>query len=136
ILNDLAIAETRIERIEKELRIGKKQGEREHALLVSIKGRLEAEQPLRGAAFDAEGERLLRGFQFLTRKPLLVVYNQDESARHAPPPAGAETRAVGLAAHLEREIVALPPAERPAFRAELGVGEDGLSLLIRACYDL
>ena len=37
---------------------------------------------------------------------------------------------------LEREIVALPPEERPAFREELGMQEDGLSLVIRACYRL
>ncbi len=136
IFNDLAICETRIERIEKELRIGKKQGEREHVLLVRCKTRLEAEQPLRGETFDAEEEKLLRGFQLLTRKPLLVVYNQDENSTRTPPPPGPGTNAVVIKAHLEREIVALPAEERPAFRAELGIGEDGLSLLIRACYDL
>src|SRR2546426_8034824 len=41
-------------------------------------------------------------------------------------------RAIALKAHLEREIVALPPEERPAFRAELSMTEDGLSLLIRS----
>jgi GTP-binding protein YchF len=136
VLNDLAIVEGRVEKIDKELRIGKKQGEREHAVLVRCRERLEAEQPLREVAFDVEEERLLRGYQLLTRKPLLVVWNEDESPRSAPPPDGAETRSVRLRAHLEREIVALPPEERPAFRAELGVVEDGLSMLIRACYEL
>ena len=136
ILNDLAIAETRMERIEKELKIGKKQGEPEHKLLARIKASLEAERPLRGERFDAEEEKLLRGFQFLTRKPLLVVYNQDEQSNRVPPDAGPGTRSVGLKAHLEREIIALPAAERPAFRAEMGMTEDGLSLLIRSCYEL
>ena len=44
--------------------------------------------------------------------------------------------AVRLRAHLEREIVSLPPEERDAYRRELGVEEDGLSLIIRACYEL
>ena len=44
--------------------------------------------------------------------------------------------AVALRAHLEREIVALPAGERDGFRAELGVAEDGLTLVIRACYEL
>ena len=136
LLNDLAIVETRIERIEKELRVGKKQGEREHALLLRVKGMLEAERPLRAEAFDAEEQKLLRGFQLLSRKPLLVVYNQGDSSGHAPAATGPGTLAVALKAHLEREIVALPPEERPAFRAELGVTEDGLSLVIRACYEL
>lgn len=136
ILNDLAIAETRLERIEKEIRIGKKEAEREKVLLLRLKEMLEAERPLRGESFDAEEQKLLRGFQFLTRKPLLVVYNQDERSKRTPPPPGPGSRAVAIKAHLEREIVSLPPAERPAFRAELGVTEDGLSVVIRACYEL
>jgi ribosome-binding ATPase YchF (GTP1/OBG family) len=44
--------------------------------------------------------------------------------------------AVALRAHIEREILNLPPEERAAFRAEMGIEEDGLSLLIRACYRL
>lgn len=136
ILNDLAIVETRMERIEKELRIGRKQGEREHQLLARLKSVLEAERALRGESFDAEELKLLRGFQLLSRKPLLVVYNRDDRASGPLPDAGAGMLAVALQALTEREIVALPAEERAAFRAEMGVQEDGLSLVIRACYEL
>jgi ribosome-binding ATPase len=136
ILNDLAIVESRMEKIEKELRIGKKQNEREHAMLARWKEMLEAERPLRLATFDAEEDRLLRGFQLLSLKPLLAVINQDDAASPLPAASGAGTMTVALRAHLEREIVSLPPEEREAFRAELGVTEDGLSLIIRACYEL
>lgn len=136
ILNDLGIVETRMERIEKALRIGKKQDEREHAVLARCKELLEAERPLRGETFDAEEEKVLRGFQLITRKPLLAVYNQDDASTRTPPPVGPGMKAVALRAHLEREIVGLPAEDRAAFRAELGVTEDGLSLLIRGCYEL
>jgi GTP-binding protein YchF len=136
MLNDLAILETRMERIEKEIRVGKKQGEHEHAVLARCKALLESERALRAESFDAEESRLLRGFQLLSRKPLLVVYNRDETSTGPVAQPGEGALAVALRAHLEREIVALPPAERDAFRAELGVTEDGLSLLIRACYRL
>ena len=136
ILNDLAIVETRMERIEKELRIGKKQGEREHALLGRLRGALEAERPLRGESFDEEEMKLLRGFQLLSRKPLLAVYNQDEHSQRVPPAPGPGSLAVALKAHAEREIVSLPPEDRAGFRAEMGIGEDGLSLIIRSCYEL
>ena len=43
---------------------------------------------------------------------------------------------MALKAHLERAIVTLPADERDRFRAELGVSEDGLTLVIRACYEL
>jgi len=136
ILNDLAIVEKREEKLGKEIRVGKKEHAREHALLVRAKEALEAERPLRGESFDPEEQKILRGFTLLTQKPLLVVYNQDESSSRTPGEAGPGVKAIALKAHIEREIVALPPEERDAFRQEMGVEEDGLSLVIRACYDL
>jgi hypothetical protein len=136
ILNDLAIVESRLEKVARELRVGRKENEREHTLLTRLKEALEAERPLRGETFDAEERKLLRGFQLLTLKPLLVVVNQGEGERPALPTAGAHTLVVGLKAHLEREVVALAREERDAFRRELGIEEDGLSLIIRACYRL
>jgi GTP-binding protein YchF len=136
ILNDLAIVENRLEKIERELRVGKKEGEREAKLLRRCRERLESGEPMRAVAVDAEEERLLRGFQLLSRKPLLVVYNQGERGGRTPGDPGPGAVAVALRAHVEREILNLPPGERDAFRAEMGVEEDGLSLLIRACYRL
>ena len=136
LLNDLVIVETRMERIEKEMRVGKRQGEQEHALLARCHKLLEGERPLRAERFDAEELRRLRGFQLLSQKPLLVVYNQDEHSTRTPADAGPHTLAVALRGHLEAEIVALPPEERAAYRQELGIVEDGLSVVIRACYQL
>ena len=136
ILNDLAIVEGRIEKIAKELRVGKKQNEAEHALIERCRIALEGGTPLTGLEFSADEERALRGFQLLSRKPRLVVYNQDGSAGPAAASPGRGVRALALQAELEREIVALPAGERDAFRSGLGVTEDGLSLLIRGCYEL
>lgn len=136
VLNDLAIVESRIEKIGKELRIGRRENQAEHALLERCKQTLESGTALRGEGYAPEEEKWLRGFQLLSRKPLLVVANQDDQTRRGPPTGGPGTLTVALRAHLEREIVALPPADREAFRAELGVAEDGLSLVIRACYTL
>jgi len=69
-------------------------------------------------------------------KPLLVVYNQGEAGGPPPPAGGAHQGAVALKALLEREVLALPAAERAGFRAELGLGEDGLTTVIRACFEL
>jgi GTP-binding protein YchF len=137
ILNDLALVEGRLERIDKELRVGKRQNEREHALLTRCKTLLEGEHPLRDQAFEPEEDKQLRGFQLLTLKSLLIVDNQGDVARAAPAAgAGAGREVVTLRALLEREVLALPPAERESFRSELGIGEDGLSVVIRACYHL
>jgi GTP-binding protein YchF len=136
LLNDLGIVENRIERLERELRVGKKEVETEHALLVRVKSLLEAERPLRAERFEAEDARLIKGFQLLSQKPLLAVYNRDDAGSCEAPQAGPGTLSLAIRAHLEREIVALPAEERPAFRAEMGLAEDGLSLVIRACHEL
>lgn len=136
VFNDLAIVEGRIEKLERELRVGRKEGEREHTLLVRCRGILEQGHPLRAEPFEPEALKLLRGFQLLSLKPLLAVYNRDDRSAGTPAAAGAGRLAVALRAHLEREIVALPAGERDGFRAELGVAEDGLMLVIRACYEL
>ncbi len=136
VLNDLAIVETRIERIEKDMRIGKKEAAHECEALHKCRVALEAEQPLRQVDFTADETKLLRGFQFLTLKPLLVLFNQDESSTQQPPALSRAALAVALRAEAEREIVSLPAEERAMFRSEMGVTEDGLSLVIRSCYEL
>ncbi len=136
VLNDLAIVETRLERIEKEMKIGKKEAAAEGEVLKVCRVALEAEKPLREIDLLPEQLRLVSGFQFLTRKPLLVVWNQDDDSQRQPPTLGRGALAFTLRASTEREIVSLPPEERAAFRAELGALEDGLSLVIRACYEL
>lgn len=136
IVNDLAVIESRVEKIDKELRIGKKQNEAERTVLAGCAEILESGRTLRTQSFGPEAEKLLRGFQFLSWKPLLVVYNQDDAHATVPADPGSGALAVALRAELEREVVALAAPDRPAFRAELGIGEDGLSLVIRACYQL
>ena len=136
LLNDLAVVETRVERIDKELRVGKKQNEPEHQLLTRCRAVLESDRPLRDERFEPEAMRLLRGFQLLSVKPLLVVYNQDDAGRPSPAPPGQGAMAVAMRAALEREVVALAAGDRAPFRAELGIEEDGLSVVIRACYEL
>src|SRR6185436_6270926 len=100
-------------------RVGKKQSEAEYAVLAACKTRLEAGEPLRGVTFDAAETRVLRGFQLLSRKPLLAVYNQGEESDREPATPGARALAVRLRAHLEREIVTLPAGERETYRREL-----------------
>src|SRR5882672_8562221 len=74
LLNDMAIVETRLERIAKQMRIQKGPDlERESAVLVRAKEVLDDQRPLRELAFSREEDRVLRGFQLLSRKPLLVV---------------------------------------------------------------
>src|SRR5216684_251129 len=80
ILADLGVAERRLERLEKDLKKTKSADlERERNVVTLCRSALEEGRPLR--ALDLQGEDLkrLRGFQFLSAKPLLLVINLDEA---------------------------------------------------------
>src|SRR5437016_12331767 len=79
ILSDFVVVEKRLERLEKERRkIKNPELDREFELLEKCKTMLEANQPLRQLELDAEGEKRIRGFQFLSQKPMLYVLNIGE----------------------------------------------------------
>src|SRR3990172_2373538 len=80
ILSDLAIIENRMARLEKQMRAKKAdQDVREHVLLQKFKNHLENEEPLRKVEIADDEEALVRGYQFLTLKPQIVVVNIGES---------------------------------------------------------
>jgi len=155
ILADLGVAERRLERLEKDLKKSRSADlERERDVIVACKNALEAGKPLR--ALDLQGDDLkrLRGFQFLSAKPLLIVINMDESAlagkgdealriETAAAATGltsflshASTAAVAVCAKIELEIAQLDAADATAFLSDLGLSESGLNRVIRASYDL
>ena len=155
ILADLGVVERRLERLEKDLKKSRTPDlEREREVLVICKATLEDGKPLR--TLDLKGDELkrLRGFQFLSAKPLLIVINLDEAQlsgggesateiHHAAAAAGltpflarASTAAVAVCAKIELEISQLEAADAATFLADLGLKESGLDRVIRASYDL
>ena len=149
ILADLGVAERRIERIEKDRRKGAWKGDAaEIDVLRRCAGALEAGTPLRALELDPADTKRLRGFQFLSAKPLLLVINVDEadaaiSTRDAVRAAGLDgfvqgpaVLALTVCAKIELEIAELEPEDASAFLADLGLRETGLDRVIRAAYDL
>jgi ribosome-binding ATPase len=148
ILADLGVVERRLERLEKDLKKAATPDLRkEHEILLRCRAALEAGQPLRDLELPAEDARRLRGFQFLSAKPLLIVLNLDEAdlpqadravelAGIAEFVKGPHARAVPICAKIELEIAQLDPADAAAFMADLGLKESGLDRVIRASYDL
>src|SRR5215831_1600870 len=79
ILSDLVVVEKRMERLDKDRKkIKSPDLDKEFALLERLKAELEANRPLRGLQLDEEDEKRIRGFQFLSRKPMLAVLNLGE----------------------------------------------------------
>src|SRR5205823_7570545 len=80
ILADLAVAERRLERLERDLKKTRSpELERERDLVTICRATLEDGKPLRSLDLKGDDLKRLRGFQFLSAKPLLVVINLDES---------------------------------------------------------
>jgi GTP-binding protein YchF len=155
ILADLGVAERRLERLEKDLKKGRSPDlERERRVLTDCRSALEDGRPLRALDLAGEDLKRLRGFQFLSAKPLLIVINLDEAEltrsgaratdlHEAADRAGlteflsrAGTAAVAVCGRIELEIAELEPADAASFLSDLGLLESGLDRVIRASYDL
>ncbi len=152
ILADLGVAERRLERLEKDLKKNRSADlEQEHVLILRLKDALENGRPLRALDLSPDDTRRLRGFQFLSAKPLLLVINLDEAdialagvpIEDAANELGldeflqhAATKAVAVCAKIELEIAQLDAADAAAFLSDLGLTESGLDRVIRSTYDL
>ncbi len=148
LLADMDVAQRRIERLEGIVKkAGKDEDRKELELVRRVLGQLEAETPLREAGLTPEEHKVLRGYAFLTAKPLLVAANLGEE-HTAELAKGAEAFGLGaiagkpgcafvaLSAKIEREIANLSADDAAAFRADLGIEEPALDRLIRASYGL
>ena len=148
ILADLAVAEKRLERIERDRKKGTG-GDlgAEAALLESCRQRLEAGLPIRSLQLDATAAKTLRGFQFLSAKPLLLVMNLDEESIGPDRRAEALTRlgetleethaqVVAVCASIELEIAELDPDDAQIFLQDLGLDRPGLDRVVQAAYGL
>ena len=148
ILADLGVAERRLERIRQDAKKGKsRELEAEARVIELCRTALEEGRPLRALSLDAGDAQRLRGFSFLSAKPVLVVLNLDEADLADPAGAieraglaeflsGAATEAVAVCAKLELEIAELAADDRAVFLADLGLTESGLDRVIRASYHL
>src|SRR5512135_1392297 len=149
ILADLAILDRRLERLAASGRHGtpaeREANEREEAILRRLKVDLEAGRPIRDAGLADDEARAIRGFRFLTEKPVLVLLNVGEAdlpraaERVATLEAGyrhEHTMAAALSARIEMELGELEPDEAAAFMTELGIAESGLARVIRLSYAL
>ena len=148
ILADHVIADRRIEKLRTSIRKTSRDDEkRELALLERILGSLEAEQPIRAMTLDEDETKVLRGFAFLSAKPILHVVNVgEEDMGHVPDfvehfglaahADQAQTALMPLSARLEHEIAQLPAEDAAAFQADLGIPDLCRPRVIRASYDL
>ena len=149
LLADLALVDRRIERLKNSGRHGtaaeKEAAEREESVIRRLKAGLEAGKPIRDLGLDEDDEKPIRGFRFLTQKPVLVLLNVGEADIAAAPERVAAFTAAyehdrtlvdALSARIEMELGELEPDEAAVFMEELGIAESGLNRVIELSYRL
>ena len=132
MLSDLVVVEKRMERVDKDRKkIKSPELDKEFALLERIKAELEANRPLRGLEFSAEEEKRIRGFQFLSQKPMLCVLNLGEEDAPRLHEVEEEYRKGPFAGRKNTAVTAICGQDRSgAGRAEAGRGQ-GVSVELR-----
>jgi GTP-binding protein YchF len=141
--SDLGIIERRLSKLSSEIgKMSTKDRElriAERDLLVRLQGELEAERPIRDVELSEEEDRILRGYQFLTAKPLLLVVNIGEEQIKNPPSFVYPHRRSGVVAicgKVEAELAQLDDEDAQAFMEDLGISEAARDRVIAESYEL
>jgi ribosome-binding ATPase len=148
ILSDLVVVEKRLERLEKDRKKIKDPSlDREFEVLQKAKEMLENNEPLRNLELSAEDEKRLRGFQFLSQKPMLYVLNlgeedasklkeREQEFRTGPLGNRRHTAITAICGKIEAELAELGPEESTELLSSYGLQESGMQRLITATYSL
>jgi GTP-binding protein YchF len=141
MLSDLILLENRLERIEK----GYKRGQRtetvlrEEKTLRKILERLNQNLPLRDMVLSTEEEKAIRGYQFLTRKPLMVVLNSDENRYGKNDMLVADIakacKVIEFAGKFEMELSRLDEEEAKVFMEDMGIQASAYRRLTALAYE-
>ncbi len=148
ILADLAMVDRRLERLgagRHGTPAEREANEREEVVLKRLKVELEAGRPIRDAGMTDDEAKTVRGFRFLTEKPVLVLLNVGErdlataadlTARIAASYPHEHSMVEHLSARIEMELGELDADDAATFMEELGIAESGLERVIRLSYQL
>ena len=145
-LADLQIVENRLDRLRKQFQNQKlPEQQNEIRILEACQATLENGEPLRMLDLADNEEKLIRGYGFLTQKPLLLVCNISEAQleavdeireRFSKYETEPQTAVIVLAAQLEMELSQLDAADAEIFMAEMGLRESVLERFIQTSYKL
>jgi len=150
MVSDLGQIEKRLERLEKDLKKMKTPDlEKEFELLKVAKAHLESEKPLREMQIGADDKKRIRGFMFLSEKPILYVLNIGESTELGKELDNAVSKyklqeiaarpnaaASAICGKVESELSEMSDADAAEFLGSYGLKESGLTRLIRTSYQL
>lgn len=136
ILSDLIVSEKRMERIDLDSKRGKAIDAEELSLLQQCRKHLEDEIPLRRYAQLASAPAL-RGFAFLSAKPLLVLVNNSDEDMAVPDSIlQSDESIMVIRGKLESELSRMPPEEISDFLEEFNITASATDRVIQKSYEL
>jgi hypothetical protein len=135
LIADLASVEKRFERLDAELKRGKKPIGAEKELLEKCARILDSEQPLRSQPEIANAPEL-RGYTFLSAKPLLAVVNNSDEDGAMPSLDLKSADAMVIRGKLEMELAQLGEEEALSFMQDFGIAESALGRVIKSSFAL
>jgi len=137
IFADLLVVEKRLERLELDQKRGRKPDPVELGLLGECKEMLEKEEPLRHKPELAAAPQL-RGFTFLSGKPMLILFNNEDD-NEAVPPVGdvlAGETYLAIRGRLEHELAQMDEEEAREYLAEFNIKTSAMDRMISLSYEL
>jgi GTP-binding protein YchF len=144
VLADLMVAEGRIKKLQDNLKRGTRTADedrKELHVLERCHARISGEAGPDGGrlsdlVLDPQDEKRIRGFQFFTRKPMLLLWNgPGEAPGTAGEGAAVPFRArMAMDAQIEAEVARMDPADRPAFLLEFGLSEPASDRFVHEVY--
>ncbi|MBR3150691.1 MAG: redox-regulated ATPase YchF [Erysipelotrichaceae bacterium] len=146
IMADLQSCENRMPKVEKRMKAKEKGADTEYRLLNRIKECLEQGHMITSLDFEPDEAKTVKGFQFLTSKPVIYIANIAEDDMNDPDsnPYYQKLKAFALsensgilpiAAKIEEDLSSLDREEKEVFLEELGLAHSGLDDLIKKAYD-
>jgi len=142
IISDLIIAEKRLEKVE----LSKKRGIKDASLLIEEKtlnkiiSHLGEDQPIRTLNLASDEEKAIRGFQFITQKPLMIILNSDEenfgNSSDIMKELEKRFKVIEFAGNFEMELNKLDAEEAMEFMQDMNIKESARERLTKFSYDL
>jgi ribosome-binding ATPase len=145
LIADLIVVEKRLSKIDGDIQ--RKKGP-EQALLQAEKDLLERfqkalsnETPLRDVTVSEDEQKIIKGYTFLSMKPLLVISNIEEGAIAEAEKSGSNGKGsiqtpIKFCGKAEMDIAQMEPSEQEEFLKMLGIKEPARAKLIKAIYEL
>ena len=142
LLSDLIITENRLERIELSYKRGQKTNELqlEEKTLRKISEQLNGNQSIRDTQLSDYEEKSMRGFQFLTKKPIMIILNSGETNFGRNEDLLEEIKekyeTIEFTGNFEMELSQLDDDEAKMFMEDMGIEESARNRLTKFAYDI